>query len=373
VLNLSDADIVVTDLYRPNLSYQVRHVTNPAEKIAALKQVLEQYPGAAIVYAATVKEVDQVSAALAEAGHAVEKYHGRMPSAARKHAQDQFMSGQARLMVATNAFGMGIDKADIRLVVHDQIPGSLEAYYQESGRAGRDGEAAHCVLLFDQRDKRVQQFFQAGRYPTLELAEQIFSKIAASQEGISFDELHDVLPSTGANKLQVALKMLVDEKVASKNRRGAYRLRARLPSATALAGAVDRYRQFAEHDANALESMISYAQSARCRWRLILDYFQDSSAFEHCGVCDNCLSPPEVSAPERVEPIAVTPLASPFLPGALVRVKRHGEGEVVQAGSGEVEIRFADGETRSFLPSAVKMVRRGRGKLSLPAGALSQV
>jgi ATP-dependent DNA helicase RecQ len=363
-LHLREPQIVITDLYRENLVYEVCQVTNAAEKLAALHAAIEAHPGSAIVYAATVKEVDEVAARLASAGHSVRKYHGRMSIAARKEAQDEFMSGACRLMVATNAFGMGIDKPDIRLVVHDQVPGSLEAYYQESGRAGRDGEASHCVLLFDQRDRKVQQFFQAGRYPTLELAEQIYRQLLnAGDQPLDFDQLHDALDQVGANKLQVALKMLVDEKIATRNRRGQYRLRSKAPSADALAASVERYRQFALHDAKALESMISYAQSARCRWRLILEYFQDENEVGECGVCDNCKAPPQVAIEAPPEPV-LTESPSPFPEGEWVSVKRYGKGQVVAAAASEIEIRFDDGQTRSFLPSAVKMVRRKRGKLS---------
>ena len=356
-LHLRQPEIVVTDLFRDNLRYRVIQVTNDHEKLAAMMDATEANPGAGIIYAATIKEVEQVYQALANAGQAVRMYHGKMAPAARREAQDEFMSGGCRLMVATNAFGMGIDKADIRLVVHHQFPGSLEAYYQESGRAGRDGEAAQCLLLFDQRDRRVQQFFQAGRYPTLELADQIYRLLASAEPPLGFDDLHDRLPHTGANKLQVALKMMLDEKIAAKNRAGVYRLASKSTSAGALSAAVARYQAFAEHDKVALESMIGYAQTARCRWRTILDYFKDSSSIEQCGVCDNCKTPP------RAETIAIDQLALPvatskFSEGMPVKVKRFGMGEVISASAGEVEIKFTDGQTRTFLPSAVKSVRR---------------
>ena len=95
-------------------------------------------------------------------------YHGKLGAARRHEAQDAFMDGRVRVMVATNAFGLGIDKPDTRFVLHYQMPGGLDAYYQESGRAGRDGEAARCMLLFMHADKAVQQFFMAGKYPSRE-------------------------------------------------------------------------------------------------------------------------------------------------------------------------------------------------------------
>ncbi len=356
-LHLQNPEIVVTDLFRDNLRYQVRQVTNDEEKLAALMQAINHNQGAGIIYAATIKDVEQVYHALANAEHAVRMYHGRMAAAARREAQDEFMSGSCRLMVATNAFGMGIDKADIRLVVHYQFPGSLEAYYQESGRAGRDGEASECLLLFDQRDRRVQQFFQMGRYPTLELADQIHRMLASSSVALDFDSLHDQLPEIGANKLHVSLKMMLDEKIVARNRAGAYRLGKKVATEDSLAAAVARYQAFAEHDKLALESMISYAQTARCRWRTILDYFKDSSAIERCGVCDNCKHPPKVDS-IVIKDFAALVAASKFVEGMPVKVKRFGEGEVISASAAEVEIRFADGKTRTFLPSAVKNVRR---------------
>ena len=107
-------------------------------------------------------------AALRNAGVDAVLYHGKLGAGERKARQDDFMAGRARVMVATNAFGLGIDKADTRFVVHYQMPAGLDAYYQESGRAGRDGEIAECTLLFLHSDKAVQQFFLAGRYPTKE-------------------------------------------------------------------------------------------------------------------------------------------------------------------------------------------------------------
>jgi ATP-dependent DNA helicase RecQ len=118
-----------------------------------------------IIYAATRKHVDEISEGLKSYGHKVGRYHAGMEVEERKSAQDQFMCGALPIVVATNAFGMGIDKADLRFIVHYDIPGSLEAYYQEVGRAGRDGKPSTCLLLFNYADTFTQEFFIDGSYP----------------------------------------------------------------------------------------------------------------------------------------------------------------------------------------------------------------
>ena len=178
-LGLHDPRYLVAGFDRPNLALRVDHVATEKEKLETLKRIIKTSGGAGIIYTATRKGVEQVSAKLKMAGLSVEPYHGGMGELERTRAQDSFMTGRVQAIIATNAFGMGIDKRDIRFVAHYHIPGSIEAYYQEVGRAGRDGLPAECVLLFNYADTRTQQFFLEGNHPPPELIRRVYHEIAS--------------------------------------------------------------------------------------------------------------------------------------------------------------------------------------------------
>jgi ATP-dependent DNA helicase RecQ len=159
-LDLREPTVVVTGFDRPNLIYQCRRLPKVQEKHGELLGLLRQEPGSAIVYCSTRKAVDEVTSLLSGnlKDRPVFAYHAGMELAARTGNQERFMQTPRSVAVATNAFGMGINKPDIRLVVHYNIPGTLEAYYQEAGRAGRDGQTSRCVLLFSYQDRYTQEF-----------------------------------------------------------------------------------------------------------------------------------------------------------------------------------------------------------------------
>jgi len=159
-LQLRDPTVVVTGFDRPNLIYQCKRTPKVQEKDQELLALLRQEPGSAIVYCSTRKAVDEVTSLLSQSlrDRPVFAYHAGMDLAARASNQERFMNTPRAVAVATNAFGMGINKPDIRLVVHYNVPGTIEAYYQEAGRAGRDGRTSLCVLLFSYQDRYTQEF-----------------------------------------------------------------------------------------------------------------------------------------------------------------------------------------------------------------------
>jgi len=366
-------NVINTGVYRPNLHYRVVQVTNPDEKLQEALRLVHEAQGTGIVYAATVKAAEEFHRLLEESGESVTLYHGKLSAAERKANQDLFMHDARRVMVATNAFGMGIDKPGTRFVIHLQIPANLEAYYQESGRAGRDGADAACTLLFLQDDKRVQQFFLVKHYPTAEEIRAVYEAVrAAADDGDATPaRVGEAAGDLAGPHLKVCLKLLKDAKLLRQNRKLAWLPTQAAPEEKLFIAMAEVYRRKQDRDREALEEMVGYAVSGFCRWRLLLDHFGDEvDGFEKCCRCDNCLNPPAAVLLDEIEirddefdrdpePEATGPT---FEPGAPVKVAKYGQGVVASVAGDQVTIDFPDGESRSFLAGFVKPVKTRKAK-----------
>ena len=283
-------------IFRANLHYDVRHTVNDIAKQQHLVRILREIDGTGIVYCATVKNCDLVTRVLEAEGLATSAYHGRLAAPRRRETQDRFMNGELKAIVATNAFGMGIDKPDIRFVVHYDMPGSLEAYSQESGRAGRDGAAAACVLLYRIEDRRTHQFFMGGKYPGADdilAVRDALKGLGGESSSVALTDLQAHAANTSKSKLRSVLTVMKDIGLVRELRGSKFRLVDGEMSDTSLEQVALEYAGRKDADRNKLEKMSSYAQSGMCRWKLLLDYFAEGDDFERCGDCDNCRRPPE--------------------------------------------------------------------------------
>jgi ATP-dependent DNA helicase RecQ len=207
-LGLRDPRIVVGDLDRPEIYLSVHHVGSAKAKRRTIQRAASELEGSGIVYAATRAGAHAVKDALEAAGHDVAVYHAGLPKAARREAMDRFLDGSARIVAATVAFGMGIDKPDVRWVLHADPPASLDAYYQEIGRVGRDGRPAHARLVYRQADLATVRYLSARDMSSGAVA-SVTKRLTDTPGGTSIDALADAA-GLGARSVTLALVRLVD-------------------------------------------------------------------------------------------------------------------------------------------------------------------
>jgi ATP-dependent DNA helicase RecQ len=288
-LDMRDPELIVRGFDRPNIRLSVERFREDRHKRRALLERVEATDGPGIVYVATRKLTEELAEELQARGVAAVAYHGGMGDRQRDEAQERFMSGEVGAIVATTAFGMGVDKADVRFVFHHDPSESVDSYYQEVGRAGRDGEPAQAVLFYRQEDLGMRRFFAGGGLDE-ETIEQVAETLAGEGEPLDPEEVRDDV-DLSESRLMSTLSRLEDAGAVEVRPDG--RVDARDLAPEDVADAVDRATEAEEQrrafDRSRVEMMRAYAEHDGCRRAFVLSYFGEPHEGE-CGNCDNCLA-----------------------------------------------------------------------------------
>lgn len=290
-LDLDDLAVFNTGIYRPNLEYEVIGVETEEMKQTQIIRLLRELDGIGIVYTSTVRDVETLTTLLSGLGLPVARYHGRLGIRERHDTQERFMRGELKAIIATSAFGMGIDKKDIRFVVHYNIPGSVDAYYQESGRAGRDGVAARTILLYQPSDRRTHLFFLGRRYPRLQQALEVqvgLESLRAGESAVTLAAIQETVSTVPKTKVRAILAAMVDMDLVSEEADGRFRLLREDVGDAELERFGQIYETRTGHERGKIDQMVAYAQSALCRWKMLLQAFGDTPEWSECNHCDNC-------------------------------------------------------------------------------------
>jgi ATP-dependent DNA helicase RecQ len=330
-LGMRDPRLFVRGFDRPNIWLGVERFRTDGAKRRALVERVAEEPKPGIVYAATRHGAEDCAAELRGAGVDALAYHGGMSKRARDQAQQRFMDGGAEAMVATTAFGMGVDKPDVRFVFHLEVADSVDSHYQEVGRAGRDGQPARAILFYRPEDLGLRRFFAGSGQVDLEEIERVAEAVA--QHGGAIDavdlqeqtELSSTKLTTAVSRLEDAgaLRVLANGQVVAAGRRP-----VDAEDVVARAATLQDGRE--QFERSRIEMMRSYAElDDGCRRQFVLNYFGQD--FEPpCGACDNCQA-------GRVE---ATRADSPFASGERVVHPRWGPGVVQRVEAGRIVVLF---------------------------------
>jgi ATP-dependent DNA helicase RecQ len=323
-LRMTDPELVVTGFERDNIALRVKRVSSPEQQEETVLRLVAGAEGSGIVYCRKRRSAEQYAEALRQLDLRVAVYHAGLPRKERAEAHRAFLAGETDVIVATSAFGMGIDKPDIRYVVHAQIPESPDTYYQEVGRAGRDGEPSWATLVYRSEDLSLGKFFSGGVPPAEDVRAVL--KAAAAVDGDNGVRLKKVRKRTGLGPRKVARILNLADLVAETGGPSGSGKRA----AAAVVAQAEAHRKL---EASRVEMMRGYAETDRCRSDFMLSYFGEPSS-GLCGLCDNCQS--------GTAEVPVTDENAEFPLQSQVRHAEFGDGVVTDVEEDRMTVLFDD-------------------------------
>lgn len=277
-------------LIRPNFWLDVIPVSSDAEKLAWVAYWVKALEGTGIVYCATRAMTETVASYLGDLGIKTSFYHANLSADERLELENGLMKNEFKVVVATNALGMGINKPDIRFIIHTEFPGSMLAYYQEIGRAGRDQQPARLVLLYNPEDKRIQEGFINGSKPSPASYYQVFTLLQKSALREQKIMLETGLSQTAVRNITADLR---EQGLVGRDSQGYYRAIAQGTPC------FDAHGELRQHKLAELEAMIQYTQTKECRMVFLCNYLGDPEV-KPCGHCDNCRSDSLPSLPAEL-------------------------------------------------------------------------